>query len=725
MKGIKAVWAKGRAEEINRTFAFALDLKKPTKGEIRLSAASCYKLYADGKLLGFGPNRAAHGHCRFATYTFEARRIVAEVLNVYAQNFCWVKQKPFFACEVKTENGEAYSAEDFVCFELTDRVQKVQRYSFQRGFAEVYEIFADHGALYVGDLSKTPYPRCEKEEAALPNVLLSYTENPLLEEVSARAIDSGAVRINDTLPVWTDRSQTQVGTLLEGFLRSDWQAFPTDEVSRFEFISGAAVGEYRYETVDFSRIFTGFTELEIEAKNAGEVYVAFDEILTDESRKILNPFRGETANVFKWRLKNAGQFSVSSFEPYACRYARIIATPGISAKIKIRTYENPEAKKFKFSCADQRAEQIMEAARSTFAQNAVDLLSDCPSRERAGWLSDSYFSSVAEWIFTGENKVERAFLENFVYADKSGLPEGMIPRCYPADYYEKDGYIPNWAMWYILELNKYFRRYGRDEIIEKSRENVEGLLRYFAAYENEYGVLENLRGWVFVEWSAANEKSHIRGVNVPSNACYFAMLLAAEEIYGIKGLKERAERVREYLLAHAYRGGFFVDNLTRNAFGKLEPTENYTETCQYYMFFFRVADKTTNKELFYKMLNQYGKCHKCVEGKKLAEANMIYGVYMRLELLMREGSREELYNECLKYFYEMTKKTGTLWEHNGARASCDHGFASYVAKFLIYALTGYDVGKVNDGKCDGQPALLQGINIPCTVTFPSGKSIRV
>ena len=183
--------------------------------------------------------------------------------------------------------------------------------------------------------------------------------------------------------------------------------------------------------------------------------------------------------------------------------------------------------------------------------------------------------------------------------------------------------------------------------------------------------------------------------------------------------------MREYLLSYAYRDGFFVDNLIRNASGTLEPTENYTETCQYYMFFFRVADKTTNKELFYKMLNQYGKCHKCVEGKKLAEANMIYGVYMRLELLMREGSREELYNECLKYFYEMTKKTGTLWEHNGARASCDHGFASYVAKFLIYALTGYDVGKVNDGKCDGQPALLQGINIPCAVTFPSGKSIRV
>ena len=76
MKEIKAVWAKGRAEEINRTFAFALDLKKHVKGEIRLSAASCYKLYADGKLLGFGPNRAAHRYCRFAAYAFEARHIV-------------------------------------------------------------------------------------------------------------------------------------------------------------------------------------------------------------------------------------------------------------------------------------------------------------------------------------------------------------------------------------------------------------------------------------------------------------------------------------------------------------------------------------------------------------------------------------------------------------------------------------------------------------------------
>lgn len=67
---------------------------------------------------------------------------------------------------------------------------------------------------------------------------------------------------------------------------------------------------------------------------------------------------------------------------------------------------------------------------------------------------------------------------------------------------------------------------------------------------------------VFVEWSAANNSDHINGINVPSNACYYASLLAAAKVYGIKGLKEKAEKVKDYLLKNAYVDGFFVDNLT-------------------------------------------------------------------------------------------------------------------------------------------------------------------
>lgn len=691
-----AVWAEGQKNQMNRAFAFVLDLGKKQMGEICLSAASCYKVIADGKLMGFGPNRTAHGYARAAVYPFNAQYITVEVQSHFVPNFCWVKREPFFACVLKTESGKEYFAEDFNCFALSDRVQKVRRYSFQRGFCETYINEKDRTALYFCK-PQNAFPRVKTEKAELPHLLPSETLNPALSEIFAgKVIDSGYCKTSPEIAVYVDRTETLIGTVIEGFQRGEWQDCSTDEISRITYLSGAKSGDYAYETLDFSRIVTGIVEVEIIAGNAGEVFFAFDEILSDEKLKTIKPFRGDTANVFKWTVKKAGVYNLSAFEPYAFRYANVITSAGVKANVKVRAYENPEAGKMLFECDDKKIEQIMEAARHTFAHNAVDLLTDCPSRERAGWLSDSFFSSVAERVFTGDNKVERAFLQNYILADKSGHPKGMIPRCYPADYYEEDGFIPNWSLWYILEIYKYFTQYGYDETVEKSRANVEGILNYFVDFENEFGVLEDLKGWIFVEWSAANNSDHINGINVPSNACYYASLLAAAKVYGIKGLKEKAEKVKDYLLKNAYVDGFFVDNLIRNEKGDIIPTENYTETCQYYMFFFKCADKYTHKELFDKMLNEYGKSDSSVSGgnpvkKQLTPSNMIYGVYMRLELLMREQKRVELLNECVRYFYDMTQKTGTLWENNTASASCDHGFASYVSRFIIYALFGFDI----------------------------------
>ena len=691
-----AVWAEGQKNQMNRAFAFVLDLGKKQMGEICLSAASCYKVIADGKLMGFGPNRTAHGYARAAVYPFNAQYITVEVQSHFVPNFCWVKREPFFACVLKTESGKEYFAEDFNCFALSDRVQKVRRYSFQRGFCETYINEKDRTALYFCK-PQNAFPRVKTEKAELPHLLPSETLNPALSEIFAeKVIDSGYCKTSPEIAVYVDRTETLIGTVIEGFKRGEWQDFSTDEISRITYLSGEKSGDYAYETLDFSRIVTGIVEVEIIAGNAGEVFFAFDEILSDEKLKTIKPFRGDTANVFKWTVKKAGVYNLSAFEPYAFRYANVITSAGVKANVKVRAYENPEAGKMLFECDDKKIEQIMEAARHTFAHNAVDLLTDCPSRERAGWLSDSFFSSVAERVFTGDNKVERAFLQNYILADKSGHPKGMIPRCYPADYYEEDGFIPNWSLWYILEIYKYFTQYGYDETVEKSRANVEGILNYFVDFENEFGVLEDLKGWIFVEWSAANNSDHINGINVPSNACYYASLLAAAKVYGIKGLKEKAEKVKDYLLKNAYVDGFFVDNLIRNEKGDIIPTENYTETCQYYMFFFKCADKHTHKELFDKMLNEYGKSDSSASGgnpvkKQLTPSNMIYGVYMRLELLMREQKRVELLNECVRYFYDMTQKTGTLWENNTASASCDHGFASYVSRFIIYALFGFDV----------------------------------
>ena len=59
-------------------------------------------------------------------------------------------------------------------------------------------------------------------------------------------------------------------------------------------------------------------------------------------------------------------------------------------------------------------------------------------------------------------------------------------------------------------------------------------------------------------------------------------------------------------------------------------------------------------------------------------ANAFIGNYLRLELLSRCGMAEKVLDEVKAYFLPMAERTGTLWEHDDVRASCNHGFASHI-----------------------------------------------
>lgn len=194
-------------------------------------------------------------------------------------------------------------------------------------------------------------------------------------------------------------------------------------------------------------------------------------------------------------------------------------------------------------CADQDSRQSGPLPDSRFCSpdvqtERIGCVYGLPSRERAGWLCDSFFTARVEYVLTGTCTVEKVFLENFLLADQfEHLPEGMLPMCYPADHY--DGvFIPNWAMWFVLELEEYLVRSGDTELIIRAKKRVFDLLRYLETFENADGLLERLPSWVFVEWSAAND--WVQDVNFPSNMLYARMLQAVARLYQEPGLLKKA-----------------------------------------------------------------------------------------------------------------------------------------------------------------------------------------
>jgi alpha-L-rhamnosidase len=306
---------------------------------------------------------------------------------------------------------------------------------------------------------------------------------------------------------------------------------------------------------------------------------------------------------------------------------------------------------------------------------------DCPSRERAGWLCDSFFTSRVEKTLTGASVVEKAFLSNFLMPERfEHIPEGMLPMCYPADHNDHT-YIPNWAMWYVVELGEYAKRSGDRELVEQAKDRMYALLKFFKPFENEFGLLEKLQSWVFIEWSKANEL--VQDVSFASNMLYATMKDVIAELYADEELAKEAAQLRKTILDMSMtESGFFCDNMYRRD-GKLVLSGERTEACQYYAFFCNIATPESHPWLWNTLVNDFGPDRK--ETGKYPEiwmANAFIGNYLRLDLLDRYGCHEALYENIKGYFTYMADKTGTLWELTADQASCNHGFASHVLYWM-------------------------------------------
>jgi alpha-L-rhamnosidase len=349
-------------------------------------------------------------------------------------------------------------------------------------------------------------------------------------------------------------------------------------------------------------------------------------------------------------------------------------------------YENANAGNVK-AVGDTEICEIFESARSTFCQNAVDIFTDCPGRERAGWLCDSYFTAMSERLFTGDNKIEKLFLENFLIGEALEIEKNMLPMCFPAEH-PSGRFIPNWGLWFTIEIFDYYIRTKDREFVDQAKEKVYGVLEFFKAFLNEFGLIENLRGekrWVFIEWSIANSLEYVQGVNFPTNMIYAYALEKVGELYGDEALKRQSREVKKTIESLSFNGEFFVDNAVRK-WGKLVNCKNHvSETCQYYALFTGIECDNTFKN---KIVNDFGP-KRTNKFPKIGRSNMFIGNYLRLFWLCNIGEYDRVISESVDYFYEMAKTTGTLWEHNKPHASCNHGFASVIAVILLEVLRTY------------------------------------
>lgn len=697
----KPCFAEGLRYEMNVTCGFYTSVvKKKAHYVMHITASSFYRLFVNGKFVCTGPERCGHGYYRvdmpeiteYMDSSDGVNHIAIEVTGYNMNSFAFLDM-PSFLCAELYEDGKAVASTgengSFTCYVLTERVKKTQRMSYQRPMTECYSLYPRYDAWRVGDaLGRSTAEIRNSDETKF--VRRGVEMNSYTEVFPDKLIVLGRVKHRIPESYWNDRSVDDISPALKGYRRDELDVKLSDELCEFEISEkndadkpfegyiGLCGGEYAVLSLDNER--TGFISLKMKADEDSLLYIGVDEILRDGD---VDPLRLDTVAAIRLEVKK-GEYAFTSAETYGFKYMKLICAKGRVDidKISLIEYRYPEKITAFYKGEDSVIARIYSAALESFCQNASDIFMDCPTRERAGWLCDSFFTARAEYTFTGQNKMEKDFLECFVLTDGfKNIPTGMLPMCYPSDHYSGT-FIPNWAMWFVVELDDCVNvRHSADNAFAaKFNGLIHALLDYFTKFENEHGLLESLESWVFVEWSRANDL--VQDVNYPTNMLYSAMLRCAGRLLGDQTLIEKADRIAEEVRHRSYDGSFFRDNDVRRG-GELVSSGEITETCQYYAFFFDIATPDTYPALWKKLTEEFGPGRgRMGLYPEIHPSNAFIGNYLRLDVLTRYGFREKCLAEIRDYFAYMADKTGTLWENVGDYASCNHGFASYAA-YLI------------------------------------------
>ena len=708
----KPIWPQGREKEMNLWVGFRAVFEAPSGEHVYLRMAACtfYRVYLNGEFHAWGPARGPKDYFRVDLWDITPRLvrgrnfICVEVAGYNVNSFYVLDQPSFLQAEVATDSevlaSTAGAGQPFEAKILPERVQKVQRYTFQRTFSEAYHLDAQSAAWrehpgapldtvkcavfaprkYIA--RRVPYPDYAKRQpgmiaaegefkwgASAPKSLAEDRSIPSAATIGPNLLGYTEAELAEIPYLELQKTATTINKRID-------EPYVPDQPMR--------LGAGQFKTLDFGTNLPGFFGAHVTVHTPTKLYFTFDETLVDGD---VDFKRLMCVNVVAYTLA-PGVYHLETFEPYGLQFLKLMVLTGECEvdHVYLREFAAPDVWTAHFNCSHAGLNELFAAGRECYRANALDTFQDEPSRERAGWLCDPVFSASAAPLLSGHTKVEKNLFENYRLPEHfPDIPDGVLPMCYPSDHLG-GLFVTQWPLWFVIQLEQYLERSGDDEMVAGLRARVLKLFDYFRPFQNADGLLQDLKGWVFVEWSKSND--YVQPLNYPTNMLYAAALAAAGRLYQLRRFIEQAAALREVIRRQSYDGQFFVDNAVRQE-GKLVPTHNRTETCQYYAFFFDVATPETYPRLWETLRSEFGpQRHSTGAYPDIPPSNAFMGNVMRQDLLSRAGLTDQLAREAISNLLYMAELSGTMWENTSNEASMNHAFEAHIVTALYRDILG-------------------------------------
>ena len=453
--------------------------------------------------------------------------------------------------------------------------------------------------------------------------------------------------------------------------------------------------------IDFGQTFAGFVRLKTAQPRGTVIKLEHSEVL-DEKGNFLNNIIG--VNKEQTDILVCSGEGTEEFEPcftfHGFRYVKVSGMKSPVAEAFTGVVISSEMDDLiSFESSNPLLNKLYANTRWSQLSNMISIPTDCPQRERAGWLGDIQVYAPTAAYFQDMNAFLSRWLEN---VESDQLEDGQIPCVVPySESYQKTAKMQGgdssagWSEACIVVPYTLFKMYGNQTILKQCYPMMQRWMAYVqdrAANHNPKGIeknknlspreLDNYKylwntGWHYGDWM------------IPS--------LSKGPMGGVAGAKKTKELFAS--LYYAYAAGLMTE--ISALLGKPEAEKQYAELSR------RVKEAiaetyisedgriTPDLQGSYVCALWLGVVPKDREYMAVARLNALIqengyrldtgflATPVLLDVLMKYDLKETAYRllyqeECPSWFYEIKKGATTLWESwDGIQPNGKVGSLSY------------------------------------------------
>ncbi len=305
---------------------------------------------------------------------------------------------------------------------------------------------------------------------------------------------------------------------------------------------------------DFGQVLVGCTRIRLKGEAGRVVTVRHGEELL-ENGEVRYDMRA-SCRYEEYPVLSGEEELIEFYDYRSFRYLELLDAPG-EPEVWVEVRHHPyDESKVDFQCDNALLADTWRICAQGVKMGSQEVFVDCPSREKGQYLGDAVITARSHLWLTGDPTLTRKAVMDFAHSRH--IHPGIMAVA-PGSFMQE---IAEYSLQYPLFVLNFFKMTGDRVVAQYAVDAVfEDLFAYFAAYENEAGLLvgidkENSK-WVLVDWPKNlrddydYDYSLIHG-NTVLNAFYYGALRAAAELQRLLGKNSVRYDTRADRLALAF-----------------------------------------------------------------------------------------------------------------------------------------------------------------------------